>query len=196
MKHKSTSLLAHITTRSRLAGLTAAAIILAVGAAALIRLAERPARAFPTCPTCISHLFGMVGIAPGQTARLNVFPIAAPTFPQGSSSTVMLSFLDSNGGQLPDPVSGLPAQTTLILSSGQAVSLDLAFPQAPTSIPPGSPPLLNGPFAAGGRVEIRAVVQISSLAADNGGTDIIANLEVFDIATGRTVVVLFPHNPD
>src|SRR5215469_12827023 len=109
MKQNSKSPLGNMSARPRLAGLAIAAIIVSVGGATLARLAERPARAFPTCPTCGSQLFGMVGITAGQTARLNVITSGPPNFPSGPPTGAILSFVDSNGNQLPDPVSGLPS---------------------------------------------------------------------------------------
>jgi hypothetical protein len=176
---KPKSLLTRIGATSKLAVLVAAVTVLTVGVAVLGRLAERHAHAFGACNHCRNMIFGMVGIAPGQTARLNIF------IPDGAPNMVSLSFVDSNGAQLIDPVSAQPAQTNLILSSGPAASLDLAYPSGSAS----------GPFASGGRVEIRALVEVSSVDGDQDASEVVSDLELFDTATGKTSVVLFPHNP-
>jgi len=177
-------LLARISAKPRLAALAAAACLVVI---TVFNWAARPVHALPSGPSWTPS-FGMVGIAPGQTARLNVFPQGPPEFPQGAPSMVTLSFIASNGSQLPDPTSGQPAQTSLSLSPGQAASLDLAFPTGPPSFP-------GSPFASASRVELRAVVQVEG--AEGGlANDFAADLEIFDTSTGRTTVVLFPHNPD
>ena len=176
---KPKSLLTRIGATSKLAVLVAAVTVLTAGVVVLGRLAERPAHAYGACNHCRNITFGIVGIVQGQTARLNI------SMPSGPSNMVSLSFVDSNGAQLADPVSAQPAQTSLIQSPGLAASLDLAYPSGSAS----------GPFASGGRVGIQALVEVSSVDGDQATSDVVSDLELFDTATGKTSVVLFPHNP-
>jgi hypothetical protein len=97
-------------------------ILAAAGAASL------PA---PNCPPC-NGVFGMIGVAAGQTLRLGV---AAPP---GLTCSATLGFVDQHGLPI-----GPPTKTALV-TSGQATFLDF---NANTS-----------PSAFGSRLEIRPVV--------------------------------------
>jgi len=85
----------------------------------------------PNCPSC-NGVFGMVGVAFGQTLRLGV---AAPP---GLSCSALLGFVDQHGLPVGPPVK------TVLLGSGQAAFLDLNA---------------NAVLAAfGSRLEVRPVV--------------------------------------
>jgi hypothetical protein len=98
MKPTSKNYAISINTQEKLAALAAAVTVLVAGAAIFTRLAERSAKAFPNCGgQCNIQPFGMVGIAPGQTARLNV--IFGPDNGQ-TPATIRLSFNDASGNRL------------------------------------------------------------------------------------------------
>jgi len=123
--------------------------------------------------------FGMVGIARGQTLRLNVValarkgdkstvdnPLDAVDVPPGPCK-VDLSFMDGEGNLL------LPAvQRTLEI--GHAIFVDL------------NRDLLDRP---GNRLEIRVMVNVIC-STDRGGIVAVPTLEVFDNITGKTTFAL------
>jgi hypothetical protein len=143
--------------------------------------------ALPNCTGCrnFKFSFGMLGITPGQTARLNVvnaIPNGPPQIPSGPPSRVTLMFVDSNGN--PFSVGGALLHTTVTLLPGQSAFLDLngdAIPVGPPSAPNGPP----------NRVQIRALV---SDCEGCGRGLVVPTLEVFDNATGRTILVM-PDTP-
>src|SRR5262249_6515069 len=130
------------------------------------------------CQHATSFTFGMLGITPGQTARLNVvnaIPVGPPTIPVGPPIRVTLMFVDGNGN--PFSIAGVPLQTTVTLGPGQSGFLDVngdAIPSGPPIIPSGPPT----------RVEIRALV--SECEGCSTGL-VVPTLEVFENATGRTM---------
>src|SRR5689334_17318109 len=116
--------------------------------------------------------FGMVGLAGGQVARLNVLN------PGGAGDTCIseLSFLDGNAGTL----KFYAAQ----IASGKSIYVDLDRADIDTGTD---------------RVQIRAVVRTRPASADAGqprtpvlaaSCTIIPTLEVFNKRTGRTTVIL------
>jgi len=164
--------------------LNATSKIIAIAAlAAIAILCARPARrvsALPMCPNCMNlrFTFGMVGIAAGQTARLNV----VNAVPIGPPVRVTLMFVDGNGN--PFNIGGVLLQTTVRLSPGQSSFLDLngdAIPVGPPIIPPGSPT----------RTQIRALV--SDCEGCSSGL-VVPTLEVFDNVTGKTTLMM-PDTP-
>jgi hypothetical protein len=123
--------------------------------------------------------FGMVGIARGQTLRLNVValarkgdkstvdnPLDAVDVPPGPCK-VDLSFMDGEGNLI------LPAvQRTLEIGHASFVDLNRD--------------LLDRP---GNRLEIRVMVNVIC-STDRGGIVAVPTLEVFDNITGETTFVL------
>jgi hypothetical protein len=105
-------------------------------------------------------VFGVSGIAPGETARLNVVTV-------GVRETVaaQLIFFDTNGGIL--------MQTSVALVPGRAVSLDLPFLER---------------SAVGNRLAFYPMVRLG--AKPGGEGYVIPTVEVIDNATGRTSHVI------
>jgi hypothetical protein len=139
-------------------------VMLAAAAVTLIRPALS-VKAFNPQPD--PPAFGMIGIDPFETARLNAACSTGP-LPGGVAPgpcTATLAFLDINGATL--------AQTTQTLLPGQGVSLDL-----------------NGAHAGSGR---RAEVQPHVSAIGTGF--VVVTTEVFDTGTGHTSAVLNPTEP-
>lgn len=130
--------------------------------------------------------FGMLGLAHGQTARLNVVNRAAASAGDRTCA-VVLSFLGADGSvvALRDQTQ---ASVTVRPEPGQSAFLDL-----PASLIPGD---VNGrddttDVPAVQRSQIRASVQTSRACL--GAIDdpnIMPSLEVFDDATGRASTVL------
>jgi|SRR5262245_3184586 len=120
--------------------------------------------------------FGMVGITRSQTVRVNVvFAPGSRSCPADPSrvETVGIGFVDSSDTKLLPEV-----QRTLI--AGQATFVDIDWGDIPSG--------------AVTRVEIRPVVKLPM-----GSNCLIANVEVFDVETGRTEAVYeglppFAHN--
>jgi hypothetical protein len=111
--------------------------------------------------------FGMVGVADGQTARLNLVNLAKPvgsTVPPPCRAA--LRILDADGNVL--------AERQVSVDAGRAASLDWIASFLPTTVGDVAPAL---------RAEIRGVV-----APIDGcfPTPWRATMEIFDNATGRT----------
>ena len=112
--------------------------------------------------------FGMIGIDPFETARLNAACSAGP-LPGGVAPgpcTATLAFLDINGTTL--------AQMTQTLLPGQGVSLDLSGART---------------AATGRRIEVQPMVSAF------GAGFVLVTAEVFDTGTGHTSAVLNPTEP-
>lgn len=125
--------------------------------------------------TDVGNGFGMVGIAQGQTARLNVVNIGNP---DELPCEVALQFLDGEGNTL--------AEQGIIIIGGKAASLDLDAAE------------LGGPDTRAGRVQIRALMKVLG-GPDTKNTDgatcgdyLLSTLEIFDSRTGQTTVILNP----
>jgi hypothetical protein len=121
--------------------------------------------------------FGMVGLGPSQTARLNIVNIGVAT---GSPlpCVLALAFLDSNSKVL--------KQTFVSIKSGQSALLDLTANEAGLNE--------QKPDSAQ-RVQIRGVGYNPLLAPGSAipqplSCNLVPTLELFDAATGRTVTVL------
>lgn len=118
--------------------------------------------------------FGMVGIAEGQTARLNLVNLLQP-----GASTVPpdpcraeLQFLDGDGNVM--------ASRLVRLEAGHAAFLDFA----PTFVPVNT----VGDAIAPLRAEIRANVELGTAGLPPDPCR--ATLEIFDNATARTTVFI------
>ena len=120
--------------------------------------------------------FGMIGIAIGESARINALNIGNATTTQDSSCSVTLQFLDTEGQLL--------KQKVVTLQAGKAASLDLGRGE----LPGGNDP----------RAEIRAVLLFGYSGGANPPStllqmfdcNIVPSLEVFDNDTGRTSFIL------
>jgi hypothetical protein len=110
------------------------------------------------------HTSGVVGITTGQTARLNVlYPsVPAPILQILCSATLVIA---DDQGKI------LKSQDAQQLIGGKSVSLDL---NADTDLPSGA-----------NRVQIHALT-----LTPNPGCTLVPTLEIFDNATGKTVVVV------
>ena len=111
--------------------------------------------------------FGMVGLARGQTARLNVVNAQLVRPPDGRGDAgcpVELSFIDSVGRTV--------ASGGGTLRAGEAILIDLPFAERGRGLET--------------RLQIRGVVR-STLGPC---ADLIATVEIFDTPSGRTTIVL------
>ncbi len=118
--------------------------------------------------------FGMVGIAEGQTARLNLVNLGIPTatgLPPGPCRA-HLKFFDGDGNLL--------ASRPVDLKPGEAAFLDFV----PSFVPP-----VNGTDLAPLRAEIRGAVRPDD---DLLAPPCKATVEIFDNATGRTSILYAP----
>ncbi len=107
--------------------------------------------------------FGMVGLAPGQTARLNVVNIG-PATPSSIPCFMVLAFLDDSGKEL--------TQRFVQVERGKAAFLDL----------PASDD--------GGRVQVRAIGFNPLLIPISLSCRLLPTLEVFDNDTGVSSLIL------
>ena len=118
----------------------------------------------------IAQTTGTVGLAAGQTARLNVVnpgavPPATPT-----ACTASLAFVNLFGAMI--------RLTNVSLAPGMSAFLDLHDSDLG--------------LGAGDRAQIRGVVT-TMVTASTGGTtacSLVPSLEIFDATSGRTLVVL------
>jgi|SRR5579872_4218449 len=118
---------------------------------------------------------GMVGIAEGQAARLNVLNpgVQAPAA-TGALCSGLLSFIDDQGGIL--------KSLTVTVAPGKAIFLDL-----------DSDADLH--LEVNGRKQIRATVQVPPAAPTPGAIatgfcTLAPTLEIFDKSSGKTQVIL------
>jgi hypothetical protein len=148
---------------SKLVGLTC---LLALGGALLCAQSTLP----PVVATT-----GMVGLAEGQTARLNLLNpgVLAPAI--GVVCTAGVAFVDATGAVL--------KSATLTIAPGKSDGLNLDS-QADLSL------------AADERKEIRAVITVPAAPPTASGATVpaackvIPTLELYDTLSGRTLVVL------
>jgi hypothetical protein len=127
-------------------------------------------------PAQETYTFGMIGVAEGQTGRLNVLnPGVAPPA-TGLVCSALLTFLDAKGNTIKSEVVSVPPQ--------QSMSYDL-FSDRDLAL------------VTNERVEIRATITIppilppvSSTAPASAPCKLIKTLEVFDSLTGRTQALL------
>ncbi len=130
--------------------------------------------------------YGMIGLTAGETLRINAanpeLPLTPGTIPPGPCR-VELEFLDSSGNVL------LPA-VQFTIKAGESAHYDL---DGDNVIPPG---ITAGPS----RMEVRPVVLVLpnptavGIAALPPGP-CVSSIEIFDNATGKTLVTSGPQNP-
>ncbi len=128
-------------------------------------------------PVVVIHTSGMIGVAEGQTARLNVLNpgVAAPA--AGAVCSAVLSFLDSTGKVLKSTSVSVPPGTAAA-PFNLASDADLAL-------------------ALDAREQIRATITIPAVLPPSATTTtppaactLIGTLEIFDSLTRRTQAVL------
>lgn len=118
--------------------------------------------------------FPILGIAAGQTVRVNALNLGLSSIPKPSSCTVTFRFLDAEGQIL--------KETAVSLEPGKAASLDLS----------------RGLLPGDGRVDIRAVLLFGYFGGANPPPEvlqrfdcnIVPSLEIYDDETERTTVIL------
>ena len=120
--------------------------------------------------------FPMVGIASGQSARVNALNAARQDTANPTSCNLTLQFLDTNGNLL--------KQSTVNLQPGAAASLDLSWGDLP-----------GGDL----RTEVRAVLLFGysgganpppGILQQSACGNLVPSLEVYDNTSGRTSLVL------
>lgn len=120
---------------------------------------------------------GMIGIADAQTAQLNLLNIGVAPTATGVFCSAVVAFVDANGTVL--------KSTTLDVAPGKSLPFDL---RSDTDLQ----------LVTGDRKEIRATISIPSVIPVVTGPvssaaptcTLIPTLEIFDTATGRTLVTL------
>jgi len=124
--------------------------------------------------------FAMVGIAPGQTARVNALNLGKAQSPRSSSCNVTLQFLDSKGQVL--------KEATLDVQAGSSGSLDLTWDAKHMHSP---------------RAEVRATVLYgyagganpSPLVMQSFDCTIVPSLEIFKTDEGMGSIILTDTKP-
>jgi hypothetical protein len=174
-----------------------AVCIALVGTAAFALVAVWPeiVRAFNPQPDPPGR-FGMVGLARGQTARLNVVNLGSgdppgEADPPGELCRVTLGFVDASGRPFMDEM-GNEIMKQVALPAVQSEFLDLRLSDPPSG-KRADPPGVR-------RVQIRAGIDPES---ERGGAvphlnpcgNLVATLEIFDTATGLTTLVYHPPDP-
>ena len=122
--------------------------------------------------------YGMVGLAAGETLRINLSDAQTPGVggvPPGPCRAEV-GFADAAGRPLTAPV-------RLTLRGGGSTHLDLGGDQL---LPPGSPTTVDLPATL--RVQVRPVVLLPPGPCRS-------SIEIFDNATGKTLVSSGPQNP-
>jgi hypothetical protein len=112
----------------------------------------------------------LIGLARGQTARLNVVNYEGP---DSAPVQVELAFFDDQGNPL--------ARSEETLAPGRAAALELPYERL------GRADL---------RLEVRALMRVSGDPNVVGDPHIIPSLEVFDDDTGKTQVLIGEFPPD
>lgn len=153
-------------TRNRLTTLIAATIAVGLLAAILAFRGARQAVAFHETENRVLHS-GMFGIAPLQTAQINLVNIGNPHVTAARACNAEIKFYDGQGNVL--------GQSRVSLMPGQSDSLGLSHRE----------------LGRRGRVQIRAELVGFNPQPDPPGC--LATLEVVDDPTGRTA--LFIGNP-
>jgi hypothetical protein len=124
--------------------------------------------------------FPVVGIATGQSARVNALNAGSRSSTPDSSCSVTMQFMDARGQ--------LVKNSVVVLVTGKVANLDLSRDELP---------------AGGQRAEIRAVLFFgysggappSQEAGQQFDCNIIPSLEVFESSTGKTTFVLTDTKP-
>jgi hypothetical protein len=156
-------MLVRMTRNPKLAVGILAAVVIGIGVLA------RSVGAFNPQP---DPPFGMVGIAQGQTARLNLVNTGSPA-ELAPPCRAHLRFLDANGNVL----ASLRAEA----AADHATFLDYAASFAPINT--------VGDAVGPARAEIRAAVQFTD---DQFAPPCRVNVEIFDNTTGRTSILYAP----
>ncbi len=141
------------------------AIALATTAAIWATLGARRAQAFQSSETFLPYI-EQVGIAPGQTARLNAFNTN-----EERGIIINWKFLDSQGRILAQ------SREPQLIPPGQMRSFDLNADEVNTTRDPSS------------RVQVIAIIRTIE---DPDTIYLHTSLEVFDNATGKTTVSVSP----
>lgn len=131
-------------------------------------------------PSQLGLGFAMIGIASGESARVNALNMGTGLQGQNSSCSVTLQFLDAQGQLL--------KQSAITLQPGKAGSLDLSSDELP---------------GTDSRTEVRAVLRFGYSGGANPppailqqfDCNIVPSLEVYDNDTGRTSFVLTEAKP-
>lgn len=154
-------------------------------------VANNPAWAQSTAAAKEIGGYGMVGIASGQTARLNVYmPPGPPSrqIPPGPPCRVQLSLVDAQGSLAIQPACDPRSidclggsQTSVMLARGQSAFLQVSGDQ------------LAGALS---RAEIRPVVSILPPGPPCAPANaIITTFELIDNATSKTILLYHPPGP-
>jgi len=140
-------------------------LVLIAGAAAVVYV---PAQTTPVANPQYAT-FGVIGLAPGQTARLNAFglPLGGPII-AGGSCQVTLSFFDDQGNRL--------KTATQAVNQGKTVPLELDRGEIDSNAT---------------RAEIRGEIFAAFTAGNDGSAapsrcQLVPSLEIYNQATGRT----------
>jgi hypothetical protein len=112
---------------------------------------------------------GTIGLAPGQTARLNVLYPTAPAPIAQILCSATLSVIANNA-------SGTVKTETVQLSGGKTATVTL---NADTDLPPGT-----------GSVQIRGVVLTPAPATAGAACNLVPTLELVDNVSSKTTVVV------
>ena len=154
-------------------------------------VSSNPACAQSTAAATEIGAYGMVGIASGQTARLNVYlPPGPPNrqTPPGPPCRVQLSLMDAHGSLAIQPACDPRSidclggsQTSVMLARGQSAFLEVSGDQLAGAL---------------GRAEIRPVVSVLPPGPPCAPANaIITTFELIDNATNKTALLYYPPNP-
>jgi hypothetical protein len=139
-------------------------VLIAGTALALLVLGGKVIKAFNPQPDP-PGIWGMFGITPPETARLNVVNLQLPNVPPGPC-TVQLNFIDGQGNFL--------KQSVFTLKPAQSALLDITGVEA------------GGDF----RTEIHPFVKLAT--GTPVGCSPVATLELFDTTSGKTSILAQP----
>ncbi|NJD69106.1 MAG: hypothetical protein FIA90_10750 [candidate division NC10 bacterium] len=152
---------------------------------ALPLLAASPADAFKEVDARPVDMFGMVGIVRGQAARLDVVNARAMVDPGDRSSPcqVEFGFVDGQGRSL--------GRATAALQPGQASFFDVFF-DAFDDAGPASRLQVRGFIIDGGRAVAPDIGDRTGRMGDDPCAALLPSVEVYDVATGASTLVLHP----
>jgi hypothetical protein len=130
---------------------------------------------------------GLVGVAPGQHARLSVVSLLPKPLPgqvSGATRSFTLTFFTDQGTVI--------ATSTVQVGPGEPKFLDISFDDVLKFIPPGPPFIPPGPSQ--NRLEIRGVAVgiMDPMNPRHPPEPCIPSLQIYDVATGKTTVALLP----
>jgi hypothetical protein len=140
------------------------AALIAGTAVALLALGARVMKAFNPQPDP-PGVWGMFGITPSETARLNVVNLQLPNLPP-DPCTLQFNFIDGQGHFL--------KQKVLTLKPAQSAFLDITGVEA------------GGAF----RTEIHPFVKLAT--GTPVGCNAVSTLELFDTSSGKTSILAHP----